>query len=147
MGGGGGTLKHVCEKVLGFKSTVLNARGAYGPLTLCNFLDNLSRSAVARQVAGELHSVTWVVSQFFFFFFCSNWQHHCTVYHPSSNFTADMTRAHGHTSYFSFRGALQNKLLRKLQCTEQGLNTKPRQLATRYIFNHCQTSCRDNCVV
>ena len=57
------------KKVLGFKSTVLNARGAYGPLTLSNFLDNLSRNAVARQVAGELHGVTWVVSQFFYFFF------------------------------------------------------------------------------
>ena len=64
---GGGRLNMYAKKVLGFKSTVLNARGAYGPLTLCNFLDNLSRNAVARQVAGELHSVTWVVSQFFFF--------------------------------------------------------------------------------
>ena len=32
---------------------------------MCNFLSNLSRNAIARQVAGELHSVTWVVSQFF----------------------------------------------------------------------------------
>ena len=38
---------------------------AEGPVTLCNFLSNLSRNAVARQVAGELHSVTWVVSQVF----------------------------------------------------------------------------------
>ena len=30
----------------------------------CNFLSNLSHNAVARQAAGELHSVTWVVSQF-----------------------------------------------------------------------------------
>ena len=37
-----------------------------GPLTLQNFLSNLSRNhPVARQVAGELHSVTLVVSQFF----------------------------------------------------------------------------------
>ena len=34
-------------------------------LPLRNFFSNLSRNAVARQVAGELHSVTWVVSQFF----------------------------------------------------------------------------------
>ena len=38
-----------------------------GPVTLQNFLSNLFRNAVARQVAGELHSVTWVVSQFFLF--------------------------------------------------------------------------------
>ena len=36
-----------------------------GPVTLCNFLSNLTRYAIARQVAGELHSVTSVVSQFF----------------------------------------------------------------------------------
>ena len=35
-----------------------------GPVTLHNFLSNLSRNAIARQVAGELHTVTWVVSQF-----------------------------------------------------------------------------------
>ena len=49
---------------------------------------------------------------------CSNWQLHCTVYHSSSNlsrnFTALLTRAHAHTSSFSFRRALQDKLLRKL---------------------------------
>ena len=37
----------------------------YGPVTLRNFLSNLSRNGIARQVAGELHSVTWFVSQFF----------------------------------------------------------------------------------
>ena len=36
-----------------------------GPITLRNILSNLSRNAFAWQVAGELHSVTWVVSQFF----------------------------------------------------------------------------------
>ena len=30
-----------------------------------NFLSNLSRNDIARQVAGELHSVTWVVLHFF----------------------------------------------------------------------------------
>ena len=39
-------------------------------------------------------------------------------YHPSSNlsrnFTAVLTRAHAHTSCFSFRGALRDNLLRKL---------------------------------
>ena len=44
-----------------------------GPVTLCNFLSNLSRNAIARQVAGELHNVTWVVSQFF----C--WAMRCTI--------------------------------------------------------------------
>ena len=38
---------------------------------------------------------------------CSNWQHHCTVYHPSSNlsrnFTAVLTRVHAHTSCIVFR--------------------------------------------
>ena len=60
------------------------------PVTLRNFLSNLSRIAVARQVGGELHSVTWVVSQLLLSvarsvarrISCSNWQHHCTVYHP-----------------------------------------------------------------
>ena len=41
---------------------------------------------------------------------CSNGQHHCTVRHPSSNFshnfTAVLIRAHAYTSRFSFRGAL-----------------------------------------
>ena len=32
-----------------------------GPVTLCNFLSNLSRNGIAIQVAGELHSVAWVV--------------------------------------------------------------------------------------
>ena len=32
----------------------------------------------------------------------------------SRNFTAVLTRAHAHTSCFSFRGALRDKLLRKL---------------------------------
>ena len=49
---------------------------------------------------------------------CNNWQHHCTVYHPSSNlsrnFTTVLTSVHAHTSCFSFRGALRDKLLRKL---------------------------------
>ena len=31
----------------------------------CNFLSSLSCNAIARQVAGELYSVTWVVLQFF----------------------------------------------------------------------------------
>ena len=48
---------------------------------------------------------------------CSNWQHHCIVYHPSSNlsrnFMAVLTRAHVNTC-FLLRGALQDKLLRKL---------------------------------
>ena len=33
------------------------------PFTI--FFSNFSRNAVARQIAGELHSVTWVVSHFF----------------------------------------------------------------------------------
>ena len=41
---------------------------------------------------------------------CSNWQHHCTLFHPSSNlfrnFTAVLTIAHAHTSRFSLRGGL-----------------------------------------
>ena len=58
---------------------------------------------------------------------CSNWQHHCTVYHPSSslshNFTAVLTRTHAHTSCFSFWRALPDKLLRKLHSvTKQDLN-------------------------
>ena len=36
----------------------------YGPATLRIFVSNLSRNAVARQVARKLHSVTWVVSQY-----------------------------------------------------------------------------------
>ena len=57
------------------------------------------------------------------------------MYHPSSNLsrnsTAVLTRAHVQTSCFSFRGALRDKLLRKLHSvTGPGLNTKPRQLAT-----------------
>ena len=36
------------------------------PVTLCNFLSNLSCNAVARQVAGELHSVTDGLSRNFF---------------------------------------------------------------------------------
>ena len=41
------------------------------------------------------------------------------MYHPfsnlSRNFTAVLTRAHAHTSCFSFREALRDKLLRKLR--------------------------------
>ena len=36
-----------------------------GPVTLYNFLSNLSRNGVARQVAGELHNVTWELSSTF----------------------------------------------------------------------------------
>ena len=52
----------------------------------------------------------------------SNWQHHCTVYHPSSNLSRNvtevLTRAHAHTSCFSFWGALRNTLLRKLNSVQ-----------------------------
>ena len=118
----------------------------YGPATLRIFVSNLSRNAVARQVARKLHSVTWVVSQYLarvasakgkgkrgggergkekngrgeatqYFVArsklvttdCSNWQHHCKVYHHSSkcsrNFTAVLTSAHAYTSRFSFQRA------------------------------------------
>ena len=50
---------------MGMKKTgdMHQTRYIKGPVTLCNFFSNLSRNVVARQVAGELHSVTWVVSQ------------------------------------------------------------------------------------
>ena len=99
-----------------------------GPVTLCNFLSNLSRNTVARQVAGELHSVTWVVWQFFFVARSvarsitsqriqqqlATPLHSVSSSNLSRNFTAVLTRAHAHTSCFSFRGALRDKLLRKL---------------------------------
>ena len=109
-------------------------------VTLRNFL---FQNAVARQIGGGLHSVTWVVSQYFccakrcmkqnlallFATYSSNWQHHCTVYHPSSNlsrnFTAVLTKAHAHTSCFSFRGALRDKLLRKLHSVTGSLDLQP----------------------
>ena len=108
-----------------------------GPVTLCIFFSNLSRNVVARQIAGELHSVTWVVSQCFccakrctkwnsallFAMDCSNWQHHCTVYNSSSNlsrnFTTVLTGTHAHASCFSFRGTLRDKLPRKLHTVTQ----------------------------
>ena len=89
--------------------------------------------AIARYVAGELHSVTGVVSQFFVarsvarsrtqLYFSQRIAitgNTRTVYRPSSNlsrnFTAVLTRAHVHTSRFWFRGAIRDKLLRKLRC-------------------------------
>ena len=47
------------------KNKLQDFETCFKALLHCNFLGNLSRNAVARQVAGELHSVTWVVSQFF----------------------------------------------------------------------------------
>ena len=47
-----------------YKKLIYRSFSPNGPVTLCNFLINLSRNAVAREVAGELHSVTLVVSQF-----------------------------------------------------------------------------------
>ena len=46
---------HVCAYVYVYVCVCI----CKGPVTLCNFLSNLSRNAaIARQVAGELHSVT-----------------------------------------------------------------------------------------
>ena len=68
---------------------------------------------------------------------------HSVIYHPSSNlshnFMAVLTRAHVHTSCFLFRGALRDKLLRKLQFN--GPSTPNFGNLQRYIFNHCKTSC------
>ena len=50
-----------------------------------------------------------------------------------------LTRAHVHTSCFLFRGALRDKLLRKLQFN--GPSTPNFGNLQRYIFNHCKTSC------
>ena len=48
-----------------YSYTSLKFVNALRPCYNVHFLSNLSRNAVARQVAGELHSVTWVVSHFF----------------------------------------------------------------------------------
>ena len=65
---------------------------------------------------------------------CSNWQHHCTVYHPSSNlsrnFMAVLKRAHAHTSCFSFRGHIARQVAEKIAQCNRALNPKPWQLAT-----------------
>ena len=71
-----------------------------GPVTLCNFLSNLSRNALRNKLLRKLHSVTGGFLTFFFgsrnvarsrLLFathCSNFQRHCTVYHPSATFLA-----------------------------------------------------------
>ena len=40
-----------------YRADFFQGNNLKGPVTLCNFLSNLSRNAIARQVAGELHSV------------------------------------------------------------------------------------------
>ena len=90
----------------------------------CNFLSNLSRNAVARQVAGELHSVTRIISHFFLLrealheielsFTCSNGlQQLATPLHSVSRLHQLVLQFYG-SSCFSFRGVLRDKLLRKL---------------------------------
>ena len=88
------------------------------------------RNAVARQVAKELHSVTWVVSQLVFcccakrctakwklsFTFCSGSQQLAEQYiTPPATFllifSAVLTRVHAHTSRFLFQqGALGTRI-------------------------------------
>ena len=57
-----GVLQLTTNKTLHFLKTYLDRNleniRPKGPVILCNFLSNLSRNAVASQVAGELHSVT-----------------------------------------------------------------------------------------
>ena len=51
--------RQINQYPMGTKFLVINNRKEHlRPCTLCSFLSNLSRNAVARQVAGELHSVT-----------------------------------------------------------------------------------------
>ena len=64
-----------------------------GPVTLCDFLSNLSRNAVA----GEFVQCNMGCLAIFLL-----------------HFTAVLTMAHAHSSCFSFRGALRDRLLRKL---------------------------------
>ena len=91
-----------------------------GPVTLCNFLSNLSRNAVVRLVAGELHSVTCCLAIFllrevlhkveFSSTFRNGLQQLTTPLHSvtgplvnlSRNFTRVLTRVHVCTSRFLF---------------------------------------------
>ena len=99
----------------------------YGPVTLCNFLSNLSRNTIARQVDGELHSVTCVVSQSFLLrealhkvelssTFRNGLQQLTRPLHSVSPFQQLVSQFYGrfNTSCFAFREALRDKLLRKL---------------------------------
>ena len=126
-----------------------------GPVTPCNFLSNLSRNAVARQVAGELHSVTWVVSQFFR---CAK---RCTkstqVYFSQRIASIDNTITQCITPpatclailqplYGSFnKGACAHLLYfvpnaeEIAQCNKA--STPNLGNLQRYIFNRCETSC------
>ena len=135
-------------------------RSPKGSVTLRNFLSNLSLNAVARQVAGELHSVTWVVSQFFVArsvargrtqFYSSqriaatgDTTAQCVF--PSATFLAilrHLNKGTCDTSHFSFRGALGTQVLPRpslirpiiLQVAEIALqcNTHPWQLATLHF--------------
>ena len=92
-----------------------------GPLTLRSFLSNLSCNTVARQVnvAGELCSITWVVSQYYVALRVArsrtqqriastgNTTERCIT--PPATFltfyTAVLTKAHAHTSRFSPSGS------------------------------------------
>ena len=52
------------EKI--YRADFFQGNNLKGPVTLCNFLSNLSRNAIARQVAGELHNVNMGCLAIFF---------------------------------------------------------------------------------
>ena len=125
-----------------------------GLVTLPNFLSNLFPNAVARQVAGELHSVILLReslkwnSALLFAADCGNWQHHCTVYHLSlfSQFYGSFNKvACVHISFFvpwssGYKNWVQNGCSAKNIASCSVLTPNLGNLQ-RYIFRHCITSC------
>ena len=135
---------------------VYNDRESNGPVRLRNFLSNLSCNAVARIVAGELHSVTWVVSQFLLLsealhevelcsIFRNGLQQLATPLHSVSplplifsQFYENFNKgACAHLSFFSPRNIARQVAENIAQCNRAlGPNLGSLQ---RYIFKHCET--------
>ena len=138
-----------------------------GPVTLCNFLSNLSRNAVARQVAEELNSVTWLVLQFFLHealhealhevelssTFRNGLQQLATPLHSVSPLQQLVSQFYGsfnkgacaHFLLF-FPSSIARQVAEKItQCNRASIPILGN--LQRYIFNYCETCWWENCAV
>ena len=124
----------------------------------CNFLGNLSGNSVARQVAGELHSVNMRCLAFFFLrdalheaelgsTFRNGLQQLITPLHSVSPLQQLVSQFYG-----SFiKGACAHFVFRSEHIIARQVAEKPTQCnrastpnfgnLQRYIFNHCEISC------
>ena len=125
---------------------------AKGPVTLRNFLSNLSRNAVARQVAWITKYNMGCLANFFVArsiaqsrtqLYFSQWIAQCII--PPATYRSFSEGACAHFSFFISRSIAKQAAEEIAQCN-RAVTPNLRNLQ-RYIFKHCETSCWENCAV